>query len=270
MDFTKVIHSVQILNRDDEESTMSLDEVLLHSSDPNPERFIVSDADEELIILIKFNKSVDLKSFKIYALPFDDHSNIDEASPPKQIHIYKLSHLNQDFEDIKGLKPHKSLKCSSRRLSKGQNANLRKNISKPLAFANVKFMAIFIESNQEDTDKTYLHGLSFNEESNATKQSPSTVRDLAVCYCRGKLKKYLREITPDEDTWCLSCFRVIVGVHYFCDKKRQCCHFQTTSTTYRLCGECLLDPIAHQNLSVVAKKQQFVSMKAEAVLTKIR
>ena len=104
MDFTKGVHAVQILNGDDEESTMFPEEVLLLNSDPNPERFIVSDADEELIILIKFNKSVDLKSFKIYALPLDDDSDIDDVAPPKQIHIYKLSHLNQDFEDIKGLK----------------------------------------------------------------------------------------------------------------------------------------------------------------------
>ena len=270
MEFTKDVHSVEILNRDDEESTMSANEVLLPNSDPNAERFIVSDADEELIILIKFKQSVDLKSFKIYAVPLDDDANIDEASPPKQIYIYKLSHLNQDFEDIKGLKPHKSLICSTRRLSKGQNVSLRKNISKPLAFAKVKFMAIFIESNQGDTDKTYIHGLAFNGESNATKQPLSTVRDLAVCYCRGKLKKFQRVITADEDVWCVSCFRVIVGFPYICAKQRQCCYFQTTSDGYKLCGKCLLDPIAYQNLFVGANNQQFVSEKAEAVLTKIR
>ena len=271
MDFTKDVHSVQILNKDDEESTISPDEVLLHNSDPNPERFIVSDADEELIILVKFKQSVDLKSFKIYALPLDDDSNIDEASAPKQIHIYKLSHLNQDFEDIKGLKPHKSLICSTKKLSKGQNVNLRKNISKPLVFAKVKFMAIFIESNQGDTDKTYLHGLAFNEESNATEQSPSTVRDLAVCYCRGKLEQ--RVNTCGEDIWCSSCFRAIkpfVGFHYFCAKERQCCYHETTLSAYVVCGQCLRDPVAHRNLSDGANNQQFVSKKAEAELTKIR
>ena len=270
MDVTKGVHSVQILNRDDEESTMSPDEVLLHNSDPNPERFIVSDADEELIILIKFNKIIDLKSFKIYSLPLDDDSNIDEASPPKHIHIFKLSHLNHDFEDIKGLKPHKSLICSTKKLSKGQSVNLRKSISKPLAFAKVEYIAIFIESNQGDTDKTYLHGLSFKGESNGTKQSSADVPDRAVCYCKGQLKKHRQEFTDEQNIECHSCFEVIVGSTYYCAQRRECCYFQTVDENYRLCGKCLLVPTALPSQSVGANDQHFILKKAEAELTKIR
>ena len=279
MNFTKYVHSVQILNSDDEESTMSLDEMLLHNSDPNPEKFIVSDADEELIILIKFTKSTDVKSFKIYALPLDDAANIDEASPPKQIYIFKLSHLNHNFEDIKGLKPHKSLICSTKKLSKGQNVNLRKNISKPLAFAKVEYMAIFIESNQGDTDNTYFHGLSFKGESNGTNQPSSSVRSRAItlCYCREPVEcpsPFKPKLTNDDVVVCHSCFQEIwkttIGPAFFCTQKRQCCYFQTTSETYRVCGECQSVPTAHQNQYVAANDQFFIYKKAEASLTRMR
>ena len=164
---------VQALNVNDEESTMSANELMLHNSDPNPGRFIVSDADEELLIMIKFNEFIDIQSIKMYALPLNDDMRITDASPPKQIHIYKLSNLDQDFEDIKGLKPHKSMVCSSKKLSKGQTVNLRKNITKPLAFRKVKYMAIFIESNQDNTEFTYLHGISLKNNSTVREQSKS-------------------------------------------------------------------------------------------------
>lgn len=174
MDISKAVRSVQVLNIDDEESTITSDEVLLHDSDPNPAHFIISDADEELLIMIRFKDSIDIQSIKLYALPLNDDMKIEDASPPKQVYIFKLSNLDQDFEDIKRLKPHKSIICSSTKLSNGQHVNLRKKISKPLAFKKVKYLAIFIESNQHDTEYTYLHGISLNVKSASLPQRKST------------------------------------------------------------------------------------------------
>ncbi len=65
---------------------------------------------------------------KLYALPLDEDTEMEDASPPQQIHVFKLKNLNLDFDDIKGLKPDKSLQCSVNKLAKGQSVNLRKNV----------------------------------------------------------------------------------------------------------------------------------------------
>lgn len=164
MNVSKAVRSVQVLNRDDAESTMSANEVLLYNSDPNPGAFIISDADEEVLIIIRFKHFIDIQSIQIYALPLDDEIEIEDASPPKQIHVFKLSNLDQDVDVIKTLKPQKSIICSPQNLSKGQTVNLRENISEPLAFKTVKYLAILMESNQNDTEFTYSHGISLNVE----------------------------------------------------------------------------------------------------------
>ena len=160
MDLSKAIQSVQVLNIDESESTISAEEVPLFDSIKDSESFIISDADEELIILIEFNQFIDLQIIKMYALPLSDDSEIEDASAPHQVHVYRLNTLHHDFDDIKGLKPDKSIKCSTKKLVNGQTVNLQKKISNPLAFRKMKFLAVFIESNQNHTELTYLHGIS--------------------------------------------------------------------------------------------------------------
>ena len=196
MDLSKTIRSVQILNVNHDVSTISADDLLLCNPDPNPRSFIVSDADEELLIMMKFNDFIDIQSIKMYALPLDDVMDIEDASAPKQIHIYKLSNLNHDFEDIKKLKPHKSMVCSSKKLSKGQTVNLRKNISKPLAFQKVKYLAIFIESNQNDTEYTYLYGISLKNRSNDREQQQPNE-------CEAAFEIIDELLTMQDDTTCV-------------------------------------------------------------------
>ena len=145
------LRSVRVVNIDDAESTMSANQVLLSNSDANPERFIISDTNEELLIILRFKDFVDIQSMKIYALSLSGEIEIKDASPPKQIHIFKLSNLNQDFDDIKQLKPHTSTICSGKKLSKGQAINLE---------TKVKYLAIFFASNQRDTQSTYFHGVT--------------------------------------------------------------------------------------------------------------
>eukprot|EP01084_Bolivina_argentea_P156876 273374_1 len=53
--------------------------------------------------------------------------------------------------------PHKSIVCNIKKLEKGQNIKL-KNSSQ---FQNIKNLTIYIESNQKDTDNTFINGIIF-------------------------------------------------------------------------------------------------------------
>ena len=66
MELSKVIKSIQVLNIDDSESTIKVDQLPKCGSIKDIKSFIVSDADEELIILIEFSQIIDLNSIKVY------------------------------------------------------------------------------------------------------------------------------------------------------------------------------------------------------------
>ena len=90
MDLYKAIKSLQVLNIEESESTISASELGFYESIKDADSFIVSDVDEELIILIEFSQIIELKSIKLYAHQIE----IEDASAPKQIQNY-------DFEDMK-------------------------------------------------------------------------------------------------------------------------------------------------------------------------
>eukprot|EP01084_Bolivina_argentea_P232759 392217_1 len=148
------IKTINVINIDLSESTMSMEQ--LFSQQAVASSYVVSDVDEELLILVEFKQSVNLQLIKLYAVPQDDSS---EMSPPKQIYVYKIDNLNKNFDDIKSLnKPDKAIKCSCKKLLSGQNVKL-KNIPK---FRKIQYLAILIESNQNETETTYLNGISFH------------------------------------------------------------------------------------------------------------
>ena len=156
MDLSKVVKSVQILNIDEAESTISPELLPAFDTHKDSKKFIVSDVDEELLILIEFSQIIDLRSIRVHALPLDGDS-IEDASPPRQVHAFKIKHANYNFDDFQNqaLKPDKSLQCSAKKLAKGQLLKL-----KAPKFKRLKFLALFIDSNQEGTEKTYLNGIS--------------------------------------------------------------------------------------------------------------
>ena len=156
---TKLLQNIKIangLNIDIDQSSMGLHE-LLTAENVNNESYIISVADEELLILIEFKQIVNLFCIKLYALSMDnDQMNV---SPPKQIHIYKLDNLNKNFHDIQSMKPDKSIKCSINKLKNGQRINLQKTAKNAVQFKNTKYLAIYIETNQNQTKNTYLNGI---------------------------------------------------------------------------------------------------------------
>ena len=72
--------------------------------------------------------------------------------------------MNYDFDDIKSLTSNKSIKCSLKKLSSGQKINLTKKIKNPLSFKKILYLAIYIQSNQNDSEYTYFNAVSFNGE----------------------------------------------------------------------------------------------------------
>ena len=112
MNLKHMIEIIKVLNVDDELSTIYGTQVIRNDNNISNKKYILSDADEEMLILIKFKQIVSIKTIKIHA--FNDIDTNQDTSPPKQIYIYKLKNLNINFDDIDKLNPDKSIKCNSK------------------------------------------------------------------------------------------------------------------------------------------------------------
>eukprot|EP01083_Nonionella_stella_P167243 561511_1 len=152
----------QVLNLDVSRSTITKDD-FLHQTAANAQSYIVSDDDEELLLLIRFSQIVDLKFIKLHALA-EHKSNTNEEpmdepmSAPRTIDCFALESLNVNFNDFDEKKCDKSIVCSSSKLAKGQKIKLQQ-IPK---FRKTRNLALYIKSNQDDVDKTFLNTLTFH------------------------------------------------------------------------------------------------------------
>eukprot|EP01084_Bolivina_argentea_P193340 331710_1 len=158
MSLIQQIDTINILNKDIEESTVSNEE-LIFSNKFDHKSYVLSDADEELIILIQFKAFVDLNSITLHAFPNSNDEH--DSSPPKKVHFYKINNLNKSFDEIKSIKPDKSIQCSLSKLQNGQRINLKKSKT-VLVFNKIKYMAIYIETNQQNSEVTNINGIEFN------------------------------------------------------------------------------------------------------------
>eukprot|EP01083_Nonionella_stella_P073665 199401_1 len=164
------IKTIRVLNRSDE-STIS-DQAFGANTKPNSAKFIMSDADEELLILLEFKEDIDLESISIHAAikkEDDDEDEDADASAPKQIFIYKIDSLNKDFEDALGMKPDVKFMCDAKKLRSkgGQVIKLKKKAKLSIAFGKINCLMVYIASNQDDTDQTYISGIQFQGNSSA-------------------------------------------------------------------------------------------------------
>ena len=185
MDARLSVDTIEILNLDQELSNISHNkQVVGTSTDDNSSNklshkssnYIVSDADEEILILIKFKSIISLRSIKIYAN--SDDINIDEEediSPPKQMYVYKLQNLNINFDDINSLKPNKSFNCLNKKLKKGQKINLQNNSKLALTFKSIQYLAIYIKSNQNESEKTFINKIELMVEAHADSNRNSDI-----------------------------------------------------------------------------------------------
>eukprot|EP00484_Ammonia_sp_Unknown_P022099 CAMPEP_0197037188 /NCGR_PEP_ID=MMETSP1384-20130603/14454_1 /TAXON_ID=29189 /ORGANISM="Ammonia sp." /LENGTH=216 /DNA_ID=CAMNT_0042467453 /DNA_START=113 /DNA_END=763 /DNA_ORIENTATION=+ len=152
------IKTFRILNLSAEESTIS-DTQFPKIQNMNQGLFIVSDADEELLILVEFRQEVDLDSFTLFAI---QTAKEEEYSAPKNIRLFKADSLNRDFDDVKNNnKFDAKFAAKKEKLKNGQTFSLKKNAKSTVKFSKTKYLLIYISSNQDGTEQTYLNGIHF-------------------------------------------------------------------------------------------------------------
>jgi len=173
-----LIQTIRVLNRSDEESTLS-DQAFGASTNPNKALFIKSDSDEELLILIEFREVVDLETISFFALSADtedtpngddeddddEEEEEDEAamSAPKQVALFKVESLNKDFDDAQSAKPDVKLELDAEKLgsARGHVVNLKKRGKTAIKFRKCSKIMLFVASNQEETEQTFISGIRF-------------------------------------------------------------------------------------------------------------
>eukprot|EP01084_Bolivina_argentea_P092294 166067_1 len=160
---------LSILNIDKKLSTLSAEEFILIKN-LSHQSYIVSDEDDQLLFLVKFKEAINLRSVTFYASPnppivSECDENLNELlSGPKEVNLYIVKDLNLSFEDIDSLQPNYSGTCESNKLASGHKIKLSKlSAKKAFKFKRVKFLVVFIKSNQNNTEKTYLNGITFNK-----------------------------------------------------------------------------------------------------------
>ena len=176
-----LIDTFRILNMSDQESTVTEERFPFQNSFKD-DSFIVTDVDEELLLLVAFHDFVDLHSIKIHAISpkdndgkdnndeeEDDEDDEDEDKPsaPKEVEIFKIDDLSKDFNDVHDMKPTHSISCSVKKLNKGQLINLKKKSKLAVKFKKIKYLAILIKSNQKSTETTFLSGIVLKGKSDA-------------------------------------------------------------------------------------------------------
>eukprot|EP01083_Nonionella_stella_P039194 106605_1 len=88
-----------------------------------------------------------------------------DVSEPKNVHIFHLSDINLDFNDIRQIKPNKSIHCSTKKMTKGQMIKLSQKAALQLKFKHTKYLGIYVESNQRNTDKTLINCIKLHSAS---------------------------------------------------------------------------------------------------------
>eukprot|EP01084_Bolivina_argentea_P028201 52425_1 len=154
MNLKHTIKTFDVLNVSIDDSTVTT-QAFLHKE--NKESYIVSETDEEMMLLIEFNNKVNIESITVYAA-VGVEKNV-EASAPKSIYIYKTNHININFNDIKLMRSDKTVKCNLKKLNKGQTIKLNTSSKNAIKFQKVQYLVIYIASNQNHTEQTYLSGI---------------------------------------------------------------------------------------------------------------
>eukprot|EP01084_Bolivina_argentea_P312051 540222_1 len=81
------------------------------------------------------------------------------VSAPKMLNIYKLNSVNINFHDLLLMTPDETIHCNPKKLEKGQNINLQKTPKNAVKFKNIKYMAVFFNS---DAENTCINGITYN------------------------------------------------------------------------------------------------------------
>jgi len=115
---------------------------------------VYSDCDAQLIFLIPFSESIVLSSFSIRATEKPETKECEEAAPPCTVKLF-TNNLNMDFEDCEDGKPTFEYEF------KGDETKGTPIPVKRAKFSNIVSITVFIESNQDETDVTFLNRITF-------------------------------------------------------------------------------------------------------------
>jgi len=117
-----------------------------------------SECDAQLIFLIPFSESISLSSFSIRATEKPESKECDDAAPPCTVKLF-TNNLNMDFEDCEDGVPsfEYDMKVAE---AKGTPIQVKR-----AKFSNIVSLTVFIESNQNETDVTFLNRITFTGKS---------------------------------------------------------------------------------------------------------
>eukprot|EP01084_Bolivina_argentea_P201179 343920_1 len=99
-------------------------------------------------------------------------SGNDTISPPKKVHIYLTNNKEVNFDDIQDMTPVICISLNSKKMnnSKGQTVKLqeRANVKFIKALKEVKYLVVYIETNQNNSEQTYINGIKIKSKAAVT------------------------------------------------------------------------------------------------------
>eukprot|EP01084_Bolivina_argentea_P094728 170318_1 len=155
-DIYKHIKQIKIKNTETG-STLSIKDLKQHLyvNSSNQLQFIQGQ-DKKLLILIEFKYMVKLNLLRLLAMSeslqnIKNNSSEFSVSAPRQVQIYKIGSIEIDFDFVKKLKPDLNEETNN---AVTIFENISENNEK---FNQVKCMALYVISNQNNTQKTYFN-----------------------------------------------------------------------------------------------------------------
>eukprot|EP01084_Bolivina_argentea_P094727 170316_1 len=148
-DIYKHIKQIKIKNTETG-STLSIKDLKQHLyvNSSNQLQFIQGQ-DKKLLILIEFNDFMDLHTLTIIA---SDKCTTNHRSGPKDVTIHKIDNLQINLQHILSLK--KKIKCSVNELDEALHITCNDAVG-------IKFLAIHITSNRNNTNFTFFNDICF-------------------------------------------------------------------------------------------------------------
>eukprot|EP01083_Nonionella_stella_P111859 328474_1 len=188
-----LINKFRVLGMDHNVSMISgviQSETNYHSS------FIVSEMNQPLILVFRFNLPIYLDSLTIIA-----SNGPVNGSPPKQIHIYKINHLCMSINDIKAQKPDYSFENPNKSVITIKHVT-RHNYH----LDKMRCMAVYIESNQDNTQTSFvnaiqLYGSEYKENESDDAFVPRKLTHHDIAKITNSIQDSMRLLYPmKEDT----------------------------------------------------------------------
>eukprot|EP01083_Nonionella_stella_P240474 840620_1 len=149
------VNTLNILNYNHDHSTVShIYQTLLTSDTAKNDSYIVSNCDEEILLLIEFSQQIELHTMIIHALPSIQGSQV---SQPHLIHIYKTDNISVSFDDVSSMIPDKSIEFEHKGSHEGQTVTFGNDIHTAIKFKKVRCLVIYVKSNQDGIKRTFLN-----------------------------------------------------------------------------------------------------------------